>query len=64
MRTTVVLSSTKLSAGLSHIALLVCVQRDVYRTIAGLSYNGDPRMAVSEDPGKVDQIVEGSFDGT
>jgi translocator assembly and maintenance protein 41 len=38
-------------------------EHQLYTTIAGLSYMGDPRMTVSaEDPGKVNNIVTGQMD--
>lgn len=34
--------------------------QDLLRCICGLSYEGDIRMGVAEDGGKVDKIVAGS----
>ncbi|KAH8699111.1 mitochondrial matrix Mmp37 [Talaromyces proteolyticus] len=50
-----------------RLALLLLPQEfteyQLYTTIAGLSYMGDPRMTVSaEDPGKVNNIVSGQMD--
>ncbi len=35
---------------------------DLFKKICGLSYMGDARMAIAENPKKVENIVEGSFD--
>ncbi|EED22298.1 conserved hypothetical protein [Talaromyces stipitatus ATCC 10500] len=50
-----------------RVALLMLprefTERQLYTTIAGLSYMGDPRMTVSaEDPDKVRNIVSGQMD--
>ena len=35
---------------------------EIYNALCGLSYLGDARMAIAENPHKVENIVEGSFD--
>jgi translocator assembly and maintenance protein 41 len=49
----------------AHAALFCLPERfselDFYRALANLSYAGDVRMAVAEDPDKVDAIVRGSL---
>lgn len=35
---------------------------DIYNRLCGLSYLGDARMTIAENPHKVENIVEGSFD--
>lgn len=37
-------------------------KEDLYNKICGLSYMGDARMAIAENPNKVENIVRGSFD--
>lgn len=37
-------------------------REDIYRNLCGLSYMGDARMAIAENPHKVENIVDGSFD--
>jgi translocator assembly and maintenance protein 41 len=49
------LSSPEHSASASRPAAFS--ETDVYLTIAGLSYTGDPRMAVAENPQKVSNLV-------
>ena len=48
------------------IACLFCDKisnaQDIYVKLCGLSYLGDARMAIAENPRKVENIVEGSFD--
>jgi hypothetical protein len=48
------------------IACLFCdrlvSKSDIYKTLCGLSYIGDARMSIAENPHKVQDIVEGSFD--
>lgn len=48
------------------VACLFCDKivnaRDIYVKLCGLSYLGDARMAIAENPRKVENIVEGSFD--
>lgn len=48
------------------IACLFCdrlvSKSDIYKTLCGLSYIGDARMSIAENPHKVENIVEGSFD--
>ena len=48
------------------IACLFCdsdtTKEEIYRKLCGLSYMGDARMAIAENPRKVENIVEGSFD--
>lgn len=40
-----------------------CTTKDeLFKLICGLSYIGDARMAIAENPHKVENIVEGSFD--
>mmetsp|Transcript_11264 Transcript_11264/g.24264 ORF Transcript_11264/g.24264 Transcript_11264/m.24264 type:complete len:394 (-) Transcript_11264:610-1791(-) len=67
---TLVQDSTVLAAQQSNItsaaasALLMLPQgfstEDLLRTICGLSYHGDVRMGVAEDPHKINRIVQGS----
>jgi translocator assembly and maintenance protein 41 len=49
----------------AHAALFCLPERfselDFFRALANLSYAGDVRMAVAEDPDKVDAIVRGSL---
>ncbi len=40
----------------------VLPERDFYISLAGLSYIGDTRMGIAENPDKVKNIVDGSFD--
>lgn len=48
------------------IACLFCdsitTREDIYRKLCGISYIGDARMAFAENPHKVENIVDGSFD--
>lgn len=48
------------------IACLFCdkevTDREIYNKLCGLSYLGDARMAIAENPHKVENIVEGSYD--
>lgn len=48
------------------IACLFCdsivSDKDIYNKLCGLSYLGDARMAIAENPHKVENIVEGSYD--
>lgn len=48
------------------IACLFCdrlvTKSDLYKTLCGLSYIGDARMSIAENPHKVEDIVEGSYD--
>lgn len=48
------------------VACLFCdsvsTDREIYNKLCGLSYLGDARMAIAENPHKVSNIVEGSFD--
>lgn len=48
------------------IACLFCdeytTREKIFNKICGLSYMGDARMAIAENPHKVENIVEGSFD--
>lgn len=48
------------------IACLFCdkevTDKEIYTKLCGLSYVGDARMAIAENPHKVENIVEGSFD--
>lgn len=48
------------------LACLFCdsdtTKEEIYRKLCGLSYMGDARMAIAENPRKVENIVEGSFD--
>jgi mitochondrial translocator assembly and maintenance protein 41 len=50
-----------------HTALLMLpttfTEEALYMTIAGLSYTGDSRMAIGENPGKVGNIVSQDMDG-
>lgn len=39
-----------------------CTISSLYETLCGLSYMGDARMAIAENPKKVENIVRGSFD--
>lgn len=40
----------------------VCTAKEILVQLCGLSYLGDARMAIAENPRKVEEIVEGSFD--
>jgi hypothetical protein len=40
----------------------VTTREEIYRNLCGLSYLGDARMAIAENPHKVENIVEGSFE--
>lgn len=40
-----------------------CDEKELYSLIAGLSYTGDVRMGVAEDPNKIGSIVHGSWKG-
>lgn len=48
------------------IACLFCdrvvSKKGIYNKLCGLSYLGDARMAIAENPHKVENIVDGSFD--
>lgn len=48
------------------IACLFCDRevssKDLYNTLCGLSYLGDVRMSIAENPHKVENIVEGCYD--
>ncbi len=48
------------------IACLFCdsvtTREEIYRKLCGISYIGDARMAFAENPHKVENIVDGSFD--
>lgn len=48
------------------IACLFCdevtTREDIYKKLCGISYIGDARMAFAENPHKVENIVDGSFD--
>lgn len=48
------------------IACLFCndvtTREDIYRKLCGISYLGDARMVIAENPHKVENIVNGSFD--
>lgn len=48
------------------IACLFCdkytTRKEIFNKLCGLSYVGDARMAIAENPHKVENIVEGSFD--
>lgn len=48
------------------VACLFCdrevTDKEIYTKLCGLSYLGDARMAIAENPHKVENIVEGSFD--
>ncbi len=48
------------------IACLFCnpvtTRKEIYNKLCGLSYIGDARMAIAENPHKVENIVNGSFD--
>lgn len=37
-------------------------KREIYQNLCGLSYLGDARMAIAENPHKVENIVDGSFE--
>lgn len=48
------------------VACLFCdplvTDREIYNKLCGLSYLGDARMAIAENPHKVENIVEGSYE--
>ena len=48
------------------VACLFCdsvvTDKEIYNKLCGLSYLGDARMAIAENPHKVENIVDGSYD--
>eukprot|EP00128_Syssomonas_multiformis_P002395 Colp12_sorted_trinity150504_noHs@7058 len=58
-------SEKNLISALNTASLLLpekWTEEDLFMAIAGLSYSGDPRMTVGENPHKVRNIVKGSFE--